>query len=343
MDVSRYHRQMLFPAIGEKGQARLAEARVVVVGCGALGTAVAEVLARAGVGYLRLVDRDVVEWSNLQRQSLYTEADCREHLPKAIAAARHLDAINSTITVEEHVADLIPDNARQLLSGVDLILDGTDNFETRLLVNDFAVSAEVPWIYGGVLGAYGATATFLPGETACFQCLFQESTAPLEPASCDTVGILAPIIRVVAAHEAMEALKLLTGNRAALRGTLLLMDLWENRVREIAMRISAEDGAACPCCGQRRFRHLDGRSHSVMTVLCGRESVLLRPGRRGSLDLAALEAGLHGHGPATRNEYVLKLEVEGLTLTIFPDGRMLVHGTDDEARARSLYARYIGP
>ena len=332
----RYSRQVLFRPIGPEGQRRLTAAGVTIVGCGATGSALAGLLARAGVGKLRIVDRDYVEASNLQRQSLFDEQDAAESTPKAIAAARKLMALNSAVRVETHVADLTPENATQLLLGNDLLLDGTDNFETRYLVNDFAISSGAPWIYAAAVGSYAATMNILPGETACLTCLFPEPPkGTIE--TCDTAGILNSAVNLAASLAATEAIKLLVGARAEMRRTLLGWDLWSNRQSEVQAEHRRHD---CRTCGSRDFVHLTGEARPHIT-LCGRNSVQIHE-RKRSVDFDELSAKLQTHGRVRHNEFVLKFWREPYEMTLFPDGRAIFKGTTDTSVARSLYARYVG-
>ena len=332
----RYSRQILFPGIGAQGQRRLAESRAAIVGCGATGSVLAELLARAGVGTLRIIDRDYVETSNLQRQTLFDEADAAASLPKAIAAARKIAAFNSEIVVEPEVADLTPENIARLLSGAQLLLDGTDNFETRYLLNDFAVQQALPWIYCAAVGSYGLTMNILPGETACLACLFPEAPrGALE--TCETAGVLGPIVSLVASAAAAEALKLLTGAREQLRHTLLSWDVWTNQSSALERGGPRPD---CRACGQRNFVHLEGKGRAHIT-LCGRNSVQIHE-RDRTMDLALMSERLKVHGTVRHNQFLLKFWHDPYELTLFPDGRAIIKGTSDTAIARSLYSRYIG-
>ncbi len=332
----RYSRQVLFPGVGVEGQRKLAGSRVAVIGCGATGTSVASLLARAGVGTLLIVDRDFVEPSNLQRQSLFDEADAAESLPKAVAAARKISAFNSEIQVRAEVADLTPQNIENLLAGYDLLLDATDNFETRYLINDYAVKNGVPWIYAAAVGAYAATMNILPGETACLSCIFP---APPEGAveTCDTAGILNSAVNWVASIQATEAMKLLVGARDKLRRSLLSFDLWNNDRAEMGAGRPRPD---CQACGQRLFPHLAGEGRPHIT-LCGRNSVQIHE-RRRPVDFKVMTARLQPHGTVKHNDFVLKFWREPYELTLFPDGRAIIKGTSDASVARSLYARFIG-
>jgi adenylyltransferase/sulfurtransferase len=332
----RYSRQVLFKEIGAEGQARLADARIVIVGCGATGSVLASLLARAGVGTIRVVDRDYVEPSNLQRQSLFDENDARESVPKAIAAARQIARFNSEIVVEPHVADLIPRNTDEFLAGVHLVLDGTDNFETRYLINDYAVKNSLPWIYAAAVGSYAVTMNVLPGETACLACIFPDSPrGTIE--TCETAGILNTAVNLVTSLAATEALKFLTGARAKMRRTLLSWDVWRNEQAEVA---AASPRAGCRACGERDFIHLAGEGRPHIT-LCGRNSVQIHE-RERPVDFAEITARLNQLGSVRHNDFVLKFFRDPYEITLFPDGRAIVKGTTDAAIARSLYARYIG-
>lgn len=334
--TERYSRQVLFASVGVEGQTKLAAGRVAIVGCGATGSALASLLARAGVGYLRIIDRDYVEPSNLQRQVLFDEADAAESVPKAIAAARHITAFNSEIECEAHASDLTPKNAEELLAEVDLVLDGTDNFETRYLINDFAVSRSLPWIYAAAVASYGVTMTVLPGETGCLACIFPDSPKGSVD-TCDTSGILNSAVNFVASIASTEAMKLLVGARDKLRGTLLSYDVWTNERAEIS---SAKPREGCRTCQQRDFIHLAGQGRPHIT-LCGRNSVQIHECHR-PIDFQEMKRRLVPHGIVRHNEFVLKFWHERYEMTLFPDGRAIIKGTSDSAIARSLYARYIG-
>jgi len=331
----RYSRQLLFAEIGAEGQRKLAAARVAIVGCGATGSALASLLARSGVGRLRIIDRDYVELTNLQRQSLFDEDDARESAPKAIAAARAIARFNSAIAVEPQVADLIPANADSLLSGCDLILDGTDNFETRYLVNDYAVKNSVAWIYAAAVASYAVTMNILPGETACLACIFPQSPRGTVQ-TCETAGILNSAVNLVASIAATEALKFLVGARAKMRRTLLSWDVWSNERAELAA-IHPREGCRA-CAGD--FIHLAGEGRPHIT-LCGRNSVQIHE-RERPVDFAELSVRLQPHGNVRHNQFVLKFWREPYEMTLFPDGRAIIKGTTDTAVARSLYARFVG-
>lgn len=339
--LERYARQTRFAPLGEEGQRRLLAARVLVVGCGALGSVLGSTLARAGVGTLRLVDRDFLELSNLQRQTLYDETDVASGLPKAIVAQQRLRRINSEITIEAQVVDVTPHNVGMLVDQMDLIMDGTDNFETRYLLNDAALRWNVPWIHGGCMGAIGQTMTILPGETPCFRCVHPEPPPPGTAETCDTAGILGPIVNVVASVQSCEALKVLAGQRAAVCRELQVFELWENRLRQIKLD-ALRQREECPACGQRKFEWLTGERGSYTAALCGRNAVQLSFPERMTLSLAHLQQRLQGVGQVTRNAYLLRLSVPPHEITVFADGRAIVTGTEDIAEAKTLHARYIG-
>jgi len=332
----RYSRQVLFAGVGPEGQERLLRSGVAIVGCGATGSALASLLARAGVGTLRIIDRDYVEPSNLQRQTLFDEADAAESLPKAIAACRKIASFNSQIVAEPHVSDLRPENADNLLKDVYLILDGTDNFETRYLINDYAVKNSVPWIYSAAVGSYAITMNVLPYETACLSCMFPESPTGMVE-TCETAGILNSAVSLAASIAATEALKFLTDARAQLRRTLLSHDLWRNDRAEIS---AGKPHSDCRTCVKDDFVHLAGEGRPHIT-LCGRNSVQIHEHAR-PIDLTDMSERLKAHGSVRHNQFVLKFWKDPFEMTLFPDGRAIIKGTTDSAIARSLYARYIG-
>jgi molybdopterin/thiamine biosynthesis adenylyltransferase len=332
--LERYTRQIRFSGIGEAGQQRLLDARVAVVGCGALGSFQAGALARAGVGFLRIIDRDYVELSNLQRQWLFDQCDVEQGLPKAIAAARKIAAINSDITVEPAVADLTPSNIDDLLGDVSLILDGTDNFETRYLINDYAVSHSLPWVYGAAVGSYGITMPVMPGTTACLRCVYPDPPGGAQP-TCETAGVLGSITALIASLQVSEAIKILCG--AEVTHKITTVDVWTGDIRQLAQ--PSPDGR-CPACGRREFPYLNGARRSPVS-LCGRNAVQIHE-RSRPLDLADLAARLAPLGVVRANEFALRFETPPYLLTVFPDGRAIVKGTTDVGVARSLYARYIG-
>lgn len=332
---------MRFAPLGEAGQERISSSRALVVGCGALGSVIANTLARAGVGRLRIVDRDFLELNNLQRQVLYDEADVASGLPKAIAAANKLRSINSQIEIEPLVADISAANILELMQGVDVVVDGTDNFETRYLLNDAALKLGTPWVYGGCIGAEGQSMTILPGESPCLRCLMPEAPPPGAAPTCDSAGILGPIINVIASIEAMEALKILAGNRDAVSRALTVIDLWDNRVRQVKLESLLAQRDRCPACQGHEYPWLAGERGSHTAVLCGRNAVQLSFPNT-SLSLDEIEQKLAGLGRVTRNAFLLRFMVEGYQLTIFPDGRAIIGGTEDIAQARTIYARYVG-
>jgi adenylyltransferase/sulfurtransferase len=335
----RYSRQILFDGIGEEGQRRLLNSRAVIIGCGALGTAQAEALARAGVGSLRVVDRDFVEASNLQRQTMFTERDAKERLPKAVACVNHIAEINSEIRTEALVADVNHTNVERIVKDCDVVLDGTDNFLTRYLINDACVKHGVNWVYGAAVGSYGVTMTVRPHVTPCLRCLFEEAPAAGSAPTCDTAGVLMPIISVVAAFQVSEALKLLTGQMNKLHRSLMQFDVWQNEWRRIAPGNPSGD---CPACALGVYESLKAEGDGFAAVLCGRDAVQISPPAPAEIDLAALAERLRASGRVSINPYLLRFNADGYELTLFKDARAIIRGTDDVQRARSLYARYVG-
>jgi molybdopterin/thiamine biosynthesis adenylyltransferase len=332
----RYSRQVLFAGIGQEGQRKLTSSRIVLVGCGATGSALVSLLARAGVGTIVIIDRDYVEPSNLQRQSLFDESDAAQSLPKAIAAAKKISSFNSHIVVEPQVADLTPANVESLLDGVELILDGTDNFETRYLLNDFAVKTGLPWIYTAAVGSYGITMNILPGKTACLACLFPELPRGTFE-TCETAGILNSAVNLAASIAASEAIKLLVGAEKQMRRTLLSFDVWSNERAEVK---AERPRPGCRACGKRDFIHLDAQGRAHIT-LCGRNSVQIHE-RHRPVDFSEVSHRLEPHGKVKHNDFVLKFWPQSYEMTLFPDGRAIIKGTTDPAIARSLYAKYVG-
>jgi adenylyltransferase/sulfurtransferase len=339
--LERYSRQMRFYGIGEDGQRRLADSHVTLCGCGALGTVLANALVRAGVGHLRLIDRDFIETSNLQRQVLFDEHDVAENLPKAEAAARKLGAINSSIHVEPVVTDIDRTNIVELVKDADLILDGTDNFEIRYLINDVAVKLGKPWVYGGCIGSHGQTMTILPGETPCLRCVFEAAPAPGEAGTCETAGVLAPIVNIVASIQAAEAFKLLAGRRDKVNRDLIYIDVWENTQKriKIAPLLGKVD---CPCCRRRRFEWLEGDHGAHTTSLCGRNAVQVAHRSATTLNFEDLARHLEALGEVSYNRFLLRFTADDHEFTVFPDGRAIIKGTSDVDKARTLYAKYIG-
>jgi len=334
----RYSRQILFNGIGEDGQRRLLAARVLIVGCGALGSAHSESLARAGVGHLRIVDRDFVEPSNLQRQTMFTESDAEQRLPKAIAAANHLAQINSEIEIEPHILDINHSSIERLIDGCDLVIDGTDNFATRYLINDACVKHNVNWIYGAAVGSYGVTMTIRPHQTACLRCVFEEAPPAASAPTCDTSGVIMPIINVVSAVQVSEALKLLTGNIDDLHGSLMQFDVWRNEWRRIG---TGRPRADCKTCGEGVYETLLQAGEGA-AVLCGRDAIQISPSQPTRINFSSLAERLRRAGEVKFNEYLLRFKTGKFELTVFQDARSIIRGTDEIATARSLYAKYIG-
>ncbi len=342
LSLERYSRQMRFPGMGEAGQRKLLESHVTLCGCGALGTVLANALVRAGVGHLRLVDRDFIETHNLQRQVLFDEHDVAENLPKAEAATRKLHAINSTVHVEPVVTDIDRTNIEDLVKDADLILDGTDNFEIRYLINDVAVKLGKPWIYGGSIGSHGQTMTILPGDTPCLRCVFEAAPNPGEAGTCETAGVLSPIVNIIASYQVTEAFKILTGQLDKINRDLIYVDVWENIGRRI--KIAPLKGKVdCPCCGRRKFEWLDGEQGSQTTSLCGRNAVQVAHRHSSKLNFEEMATHLQMLGEeVSYNRFLLKFQTDGHEFTVFPDGRAIIKGTDDVEKARTLYAKYIG-
>ncbi|HEX8844772.1 MAG TPA: ThiF family adenylyltransferase [Pyrinomonadaceae bacterium] len=337
--IERYSRQILFDGIGEEGQRRLLGSRAVIIGCGALGTAQAEALARAGVGRLRIVDRDFVEASNLQRQTMFTEQDARERLPKAVACVNHLALINSEIDAESLIADVNYSNVESIIEGCDVVMDGTDNFATRYLINDACVKHGINWVYGAAVGSYGVTMTVRPEVSPCLRCIFEEAPPAASAPTCDTAGVIMPVISVVAAVQVSEALKLLTGRVEHLHRSLMQFDVWNNEWRRIKLSERSPD---CPTCVLHRYEMLDAETGDFVTALCGRDAVQVNPRRLAQVDLPALAKRLSAAGEVQLNPYLLRLRAGPYELTIFKDARAIIRGTDDVPTARSLYAKYVG-
>lgn len=339
--MDRYLRQIRYPRLGRDGQDRLATATALVCGCGALGSVIAAWLVRAGVGRVRIVDRDFVEFTNLQRQVLFDEDDARRQLPKAVAAAEKLRRANGTVIVEPIVADVGPENIESLCDSVGVICDGTDNFETRFLINDAAIKLNIPWIYGGCLGAEGQTMTIVPGRSGCLRCLMLDCPPPGSLPTCDTAGILGPAVGVVASIQALEAIKVLSGNVAAASKSLTVVELWDATIRQVNVE-NLRDESDCPACKHGELAWLAGTAGSRSATLCGRNAVQLTfPGRQVSLDLLAQR--LETLGKVSQNPYLLRFfSPEGGEITVFPDGRAIVGGTSDIATARTWYAKYVG-
>lgn len=337
--MERYSRQILFPKIGEKGQRKLGEKHVLIIGVGALGTQSSEMLTRAGIGTLTIVDRDYIEWSNLQRQYLFTEKDVHERIPKAIAAKKHLEKINQNVTINAHIADVTPENIDDYLEGVDLILDATDNFDIRMIINDISQKYDIPWIYGSCVGSYGISYTIIPGETPCLHCLLQ--SIPLGGETCDTAGIIQPAASQVVIHQTMEALKLLTNQKDDLRKTLVSFDLWKNEF--VQMKIESMKNPDCPSCGiDATHPFLTFDRQTKVAVLCGRNSVQIRPPTKVKRNLQDIYEKLkRTNGKVERNEFLLSFSIDQERMVLFKDGRALIHGTNDVNYAKTLYHRYF--
>jgi len=344
--LERYSRQMRFPGLGKAGQEKLMASRVTLCGCGALGTVLANILGRAGVGFLRIIDRDFVEPSNLQRQVLFDESDVTSNMPKAEAAAVKLRQINSSITVEPIVADIDRTNIEDFAKGADILLDGSDNFEIRYLINDVAIKHNLPWVYGGAVGSQGMSMTIVPGETPCLRCVFEAVPAAGEVGTCETAGVLASTVNIVASYQATEAIKLLSGNKDAINKELLTLDVWENTQRRVKIAPLKGRKGECPCCAKRSFEWLDGAHGTQTTTLCGRNAVQVSHRSGGKLNFDQLASVLRESGKVTFNKFLMKFDLvekgDAFEFTVFPDGRAIIKGTADTDRARTLYAKYIG-
>lgn len=341
--LARYSRQMLFEPIGEEGQRRLMDARVTLIGCGALGTVLANTLGRAGVGFMRIVDRDFIELNNLQRQVLFNEDDIASNLPKAEAARRKLQRINTEIEVEAAVTDVNHRNIEALCDGAHLILDGTDNFETRFLINDVAVKTKRPWVYGACIGATGLAMPILPNDTPCLRCIFEQAPPPEMNPTCDTAGVLGPVVNMVASHQALEAMKILMGRTDALNRRLLYFDAWAGRVMHLKVQRAYDEGD-CPCCRRQQFDFLEGRFGSSATTLCGRNAVQVTPPNGLKIDFPTIADKIRSAAGAEPrfNAFMLKAQMGAHELTVFADGRAIIKGTNKPEEARTVYAKYIG-
>jgi len=341
LNKTRYSRQILFQPIGNSGQEKLGKSRIAIVGAGALGTVLANHMVRAGVGFVRIMDRDFIEASNLQRQMLYDEDDARQHLPKATAAAAKLAKINSSVQIEPVIADVNATNAEELLSDVDLILDGNDNFQIRYLINDVAVKHRIPWVYGGAVGSKGMFTAIRPYETPCYRCLFPNPPSG-RGETCDTSGVIGPIIHIIASYQATEALKILLGAKDKYNPYLEQFDIWSNQ----HMQLNVQKGKSnqCPACGLSQFEFLDpaGDTGEDYTSLCGRDTVQITPRKKQTVDLNELKNHLSAIGSVEQNAFLLRFHIDGYTLVFFKDGRLLVQGTDDVVVAKTLYAKYVG-
>lgn len=343
LSPSRYQKQILFSGMGEVGQQRLRSAHAVLVGCGALGSVIAETLVRAGIGTLTLIDRDFVELSNLQRQVLYDEDDVAQRLPKAIAAERKLHRINGEVTLNAHVCDVTCHNITELVSGADVILDGTDNFEIRFLINDVSVETGIPWVHGGCVGSHGQVMAIVPGQTPCLRCVMPEIPGPGTTETCDSAGVISPAVQVVASLQSAAALKILTGQRELIRPEMIALDVWSGSFRQVKLDSLVQD-RQCPCCAQGERLWLSGQAGAQATVLCGRNSVQISPSERMTMKLPQLQDRLSELGEARTNPFLLMFRPSHseYELTIFSDGRAIITGTEDLVQARALYTQYIG-
>ncbi|HKV42574.1 MAG TPA: ThiF family adenylyltransferase [Blastocatellia bacterium] len=340
--TDRYSRQELFEGIGPEGQARLGDSKAVIIGCGALGSIHAETLARAGVGRITLIDRDLVEDSNLQRQILFEEADAREGLPKTIAAANRLARVNPLVHVEPVVADVTFENIEDLIRDAGVVLDGTDNFETRFLINDAAIKLGIPWVYGAAVGSYGLTMTIVPGKSPCLRCVLEAMPEPGSGPTCDTAGVIMPIVMAIGAVQSAEALKVLTGALDALHRSLIRLDLWDFRCARMDLSVPANWAVHCPACGHRQFDYLQGTGRQIATSLCGRSAVQVTSFGAGRIDFPRLAGRLRPLGDVSFNDFLLRFKADGYEITVFPDARGIIRGTGDVVVARNLYSRYIG-
>ena len=336
--MERYRKQILLREIGEEGQERLRSSHAVVIGCGALGTVIANTLVRMGVGSIAIVDRDFIETDNLHRQILFDEDDIRNNLPKAVAAARKLEKINPTITIKPVVEDINAGNIEDIIRVTDCVIDGTDNFETRFLINDACHHMKIPWVYGGVVGTYGMSYTILPGKTACFRCFIRDVPEPGATETCDTVGVLATAVSIIASIETTEAIKILTGRRDDLLGKLITIDVWNGRYQSIKLKVDEN----CPVCKHGRYDFLDARESSKTVSLCGRNAIQITPGKKTNIGFDELARRLERAGSVTYNEHLLKFTADGAEISLFRDGRAIMKGVKDEAAARTIFSKYIG-
>lgn len=343
MNLDRYSRQIRFPQLGEDGQRKLLASRVFLCGCGALGTVLAETLTRAGVGFIRVVDRDFVEYSNLQRQVLFDEDDVKSQLPKSVAAARKLAKINSDVTIEPIVADVDYSNIARFADGVDLMLDGSDNFEVRFLINDWSLESNTPWVYAGCISSHGQSMPIFPNETACLRCLIDSPPEAGTTETCDTAGILGPTVNVIASLQAMTAIKILAGRREDVPLSLTMIDVWDGTMRQMSVS-DLRERSNCAACQQGERVWLSGDRGSQSTILCGRNAVQIRPAEPANLMLAESAEKLRESGDVTVNSFLLRLKLSDpdYEITLFADGRAIIKGTDDPGVARAVYSRYIG-
>jgi len=340
-NLDRYHRQYLFKPIGEAGQVKICASRVTVIGCGALGSVIASTLARAGVGFIRIVDRDFIELNNLQRQVLFDEKDIAEKIPKAIASANKLKKINSQIEIDSVVSDVNFTNIESLIQDVDLVMDGTDNFETRFLINEACVKLEKPWIYAACIGSNGLTMNIFPKKTACLKCVFESAPPPELSPTCDTAGILGPAAMTIASFASTEAIKFLSGNIEALSKTLFSINLWTREVKSFRLE-GLRERADCKCCKRGEFEYLKGEQAARTTTLCGRNAVQISRSDKIKLDLKHLAEKLEKLGKVTHNRFMLQATIDSYFLTVFPDGRAIINGTNDISKAKTVYSKFIG-
>jgi molybdopterin/thiamine biosynthesis adenylyltransferase len=338
MDLKRYSRQTLLPEIGQEGQLKLLSSTVALVGCGALGTAIASGLARAGVGHIKIIDRDYIELTNLQRQMLFDEEDLEQGLPKAVAAAEKLRKVNSEIFLEPLVTDLNPFNVERVLSDVDLVLDGTDNFEARYLINDACIKHNLPWVYGAVIATHGVTMSIIPRRTACLRCLLPEQPPPGTVPTCDTVGVLGAAAIVIGALEITQALKLLLRGGEEFQNRLTQIDVWTGEW----LQVQVERHPECPACQNGKYEFLEAKEGTFVTDMCGREAVQVSVRGNAQISLPQLAERLKVAGTVRFNEFMLRCELEGYDIAVFPNGRAIIKGTTDEVEARAVYAKYIG-
>lgn len=340
-NLDRYHRQMLIPVIGQEGQKKICASRIAVLGCGALGTVVANHLGRAGVGFMRIIDRDFIETNNLQRQILFDEDDILENLPKAVAAKKKMARINSQVEVEAIVSDVNYSNIESFIEDVDLVIDGMDNFDTRFVINDACVKHNKPWVYGAGVGTHGLTMVVIPGKTPCLRCIFESAPPPELSPTCDTAGVLGPAIAIIASLQAMEAIKFLSGNHDALDKSLYTYDVWTRQSQSLKIE-KARDKVNCLTCKQRRFEYLDGEKGARSTSLCGRNAVQISRDDALKINFKEIAERLSDVGEVQHNNFMMKFTVDGHPITVFSDGRAIIQGTRDITFARNLYAKYIG-
>lgn len=337
--LNRYNRQIIFPEIGRNGQKKLHDSRIAIVGCGALGSRIAEEMTRSGCGYIRIIDRDFLELSNLQRQVLFTEKDVVKELPKAVAAQKHLKEINLDIKIDSIVDDLNYSTVEKYLNGVDLILDGTDNLEVRMVINDYSQKNIIPYIYDACVSSYGCTFNIIPGETACIRCIYPELPPPGEVETCDTAGIISPLAGVITSIASAEAIKLLVGKKKDMRKELLFVDVWSNEFNKFKIDVNPD----CICCQKKEFNFLTPKGGKKLTSLCGRNAIQLTPpGINSIINLQEVETKLEKAGKVKGGKFFLKFDIDGYTMTIFKNGRVIIQGTTDKNVASSLYSRYIG-